>query len=455
MVLKQNTRSLTQGSITKEMILFSLPLVLGNLFQQLYNTVDSIIVGNFVGKDALAAVGTSTPLINLLIGFFMGVATGAGIVISRYYGAKKIEEMRKSIHTFCAFTLIIGFLMTIIGVLGSRTFLRWTGVPEDILPLADTYLKIYFGGIGATMIYNSGSGILRAVGDSRRPLYFLILSSLVNVALDFVFVVFFHMGVAGVAWATVLATALSAILVFVVLMRDEASYRVVLKEIKIYRDILMTIIKVGIPTGLQQTIVSLSNTMVMAYVNGFNSAAIAGFGSARKFDNLLTLPMQSYCLAITTFVSQNLGAKKPDRAKKGVLVCYAMCCVTTIVLGLPSFIFAENCMRIFVDDAEVIRYGAAMMRVVLPFYFVMGLNQVMMGAIRGIGLTTIPMGVSIFTHCLLRQLFLAVSMPLFKDVSLVYWSYPVTWSIAAGILTWYYFTSKKVKQRMFEASLAG
>lgn len=437
---------LTEGNIARQLIIFSVPLLIGNLFQQLYNTVDSIIVGNYVGGQALAAVGTSTPLINLLIGFFMGIAAGAGVIISRFYGAGKEEELISSVHTFAAFTLICGFVMTVIGVLGSRMFLGWIQAPADILADADTYLKIYFGGILFTMIYNSGSGILRAVGDSRNPLLFLVVSSLINVVLDLVFVIYFKMGTAGVAWATLIATAVSAFLVVFVLFRTKGQYRIIPSKIRIDKSMLKEIIRIGIPSGLQQMIVSFSNTLVQSYVNRFDYAAIAGFSSANKFDNFLGLPAQSFSLAITTFVSQNLGAKKLERAKKGIRVCLILSIVTVMMIGIPAYLFSDQCIRIFVDEEAVIAVGSTMMRTVIPFYFALCINQILMGAIRGAGVTTVPMIVSIFSFCIVRQIMLAVLMPIVNSVNLVFWSYSLTWLLCSFLYIAYYFKGNWLKK---------
>ncbi len=435
---KSKSGLMTEGSIVRQLILFSIPLLIGNLFQQLYNTVDSIIVGNYVGSEALAAVGTSTPLVNLLIGFFMGVAAGAGVIISRYFGARKKEELTLAVHTFAAFTIIFGVLMTVIGIALSPFFLRLIQTPENIFSDADAYLRIYFAGILFTMIYNSGSGILRAVGDSKRPLIFLIVSSVINVVLDLVFVINFDMGTAGVAWATLIATAVSSILVVIVLLQSKEDYRLIPSKIKVDRSMLGQIIRIGIPSGLQQMIVSFSNTLVQSYVNRFDYAAIAGFSSANKFDNFLSLPAQSFSLSITTFVGQNLGAKQLERVKRGVLICTIMSIIVVTSIGIPAYLFAEECIRVFADDAEVIRVGSTMMRTVIPFYFALCINQVLTGAIRGAGITTVPMMTAIFSFCIVRQIFLAVTMPIFNTVDLVFWSYALTWALCSVLLLIYY-----------------
>lgn len=435
---KKTKGLMTEGNIGKQLVLFAIPLLIGNLFQQLYNTVDSIVVGNYVGGQALAAVGTSTPIVNLLIGLFMGIAAGAGVIISRFYGARKLEELSSAVHTFAAFTLIVGVVMTVFGVLCSGMFLHLIGVPQEIFEDSNTYLKIYFGGVLFTMIYNSGSGILRAVGDSRNPLIFLVVSSVINVILDLVFVIKFKMGTAGVAWATLIATAVSAVLVVIVLVRSKDAYQLSLTKIRIDSGMLFEIIRIGIPSGLQSMIVSFSNTLVQGYVNRFNYAAIAGFSSANKFDNFLGLPSQSFSLAITTFVGQNLGAKKIDRVKRGVNVCLFMSMLMVIVIGIPAFIYAESCIKIFVDDPEVIRIGSTMMRTVIPFYAVLCINQTLMGAIRGAGVTTVPMFLSVFCYCVVRQLFLGVCMPIFNSVNVVFWSYSITWTLCSLLYVIYY-----------------
>ena len=382
---------MTSGVIWKELLLFSIPLLLGNLFQLLYNTVDSIVVGNFVGHQALAAVGASTPLINMLIGFFMGVAAGAGVLVSRFFGARKLEELHIAVHTFVAFTFLFGVLMMVAGITLTPLFLQWMGTPADIMDMAVLYLRIYFLGIIPTMLYNSGAGILQAVGDSRRPLCFLTIASVLNIILDLVFVIQLNMGVAGVAWATLIAQTVSCILVAVTLLRSKESYQIIPKKIRIDKPMLMQIVRLGIPSGLQQMIVSFSNVLVMSYVNRFGSAAIAGFSSANKFDNFLGLPVNSFMLAITTFVGQNMGAKQIERVKKGINTCMFMGIGIVIAIGIPAYLFSDLCIRMFSQEADVIYYGSWMMRTLVPFYSILNIAQVLTGAVRGTGNTTVPM----------------------------------------------------------------
>ena len=419
---------MTSGVIWKELLLFSIPLLLGNLFQLLYNTVDSIVVGNFVGHQALAAVGASTPLINMLIGFFMGVAAGAGVLVSRFFGARKLEELHIAVHTFVAFTFLFGVLMMVAGITLTPLFLQWMGTPADIMDMAVLYLRIYFLGIIPTMLYNSGAGILQAVGDSRRPLCFLTIASVLNIILDLVFVIQLNMGVAGVAWATLIAQTISCILVAVTLLRSKESYQIIPKKIRIDKPMLMQIVRLGIPSGLQQMIVSFSNVLVMSYVNRFGSAAIAGFSSANKFDNFLGLPVNSFMLAITTFVGQNMGAKQIERVKKGINTCMFMGIGIVIAIGIPAYLFSDLCIRMFSQEADVIYYGSWMMRTLVPFYSILNIAQVLTGAVRGTGNTTVPMLINVFYYCIIRQVFLAVAMMFVNSIVVVFWSYPLTWT---------------------------
>lgn len=429
---------MTSGVIWKELLLFSIPLLLGNLFQLLYNTVDSIVVGNFVGHQALAAVGASTPLINMLIGFFMGVAAGAGVLVSRFFGARKLEELHIAVHTFVAFTFLFGVLMMVAGITLTPLFLQWMGTPADIMDMAVLYLRIYFLGIIPTMLYNSGAGILQAVGDSRRPLCFLTIASVLNIILDLVFVIQLNMGVAGVAWATLIAQTVSCILVAVTLLRSKESYQIIPKKIRIDKPMLMQIVRLGIPSGLQQMIVSFSNVLVMSYVNRFGSAAIAGFSSANKFDNFLGLPVNSFMLAITTFVGQNMGAKQIERVKKGINTCMFMGIGIVIAIGIPAYLFSDLCIRMFSQEADVIYYGSWMMRTLIPFYSILNIAQVLTGAVRGTGNTTVPMLINVFYYCIIRQVFLAVAMMFVNSIVVVFWSYPLTWTLSAVTLFIYY-----------------
>ena len=380
--MKGNTQDLTKGSIVKAIILFSVPLLIGNLFQQLYNAVDSYVVGNYVGKVALAAVGASTPIINMLIGFFMGISTGAGVVIAQFFGAGDLSKMKKAIHNSIALTLVIGVVLTVIGLVFNDPILKAIGVPSDVFSEASTYLSIYFWSLIFVMIYNMGSGILRSVGDSKRPLYFLIFSSIINIVLDFLFVKNFGFGVAGAGYATLIAQAISAIMVMYVLMKTEDSYKVVLKDIKFDKEILLKIIKIGLPTGFQQSIVSLSNVIVQSYINVYGASVIAGYSVTIKIDGFVNLPLQ---------------------------------------------------------EKDVIDAGRLMQLTFLPFYIFLPINQVINGVLRGAGRSAVPMYVMIFSFVFLRQIYLFLVTKVTSDVVYVFLGWPTTWVVCSLIFIVYFF----------------
>lgn len=429
---------MTEGVIWKELLFFSIPLLLGNLFQQLYNTVDSIIVGNFCGKNALAAVGSSNPIINLLVSFFMGLSIGAGVIISRYFGARDQEKLHDAVHTSIALTLAAGIFMTIFGYLASPLVLELVGTPAKVMDNSVLYLQVYFLGILGVMLYNMGSGILRAIGDSKNPLYFLIISSLTNIVLDLLFVVTFDMGIAGAAWATLISQCLSAVLTMILLVRSKAEYRVILKDIKMKKDMLISIIRIGLPSGIQNAIVSFSNVIVQKNINSFGASAMAGCGSYTKIDGFAILPVMSFSMAMTTFVGQNMGAKKYDRVKQGAKTGMIMSCSITAAIALILFLFAPNILRIFSDDKQVLYYGILMMRTVVPGYLFLAISHALSGVIRGAGLTTVPMIVMVCCWCFLRMAWILSMMPIFHDIRVVFWGYTLTW-LASCICMYAYY----------------
>lgn len=426
------------GVIWKQIFLFSIPLLLGNLFQQLYNAVDSIIVGNYIGSQALAAVGSSAPVINLLISFFMGLSIGAGIIISRYYGARNIDGLQEAVHTSLAITFIAGIAMTFIGVLLSPYILQWVGTPDDVMSSSVLYLRIYFLGILSVMTYNMGSGILRAVGDSKNPLYFLIVSSIINVVLDYVFVVYFHMGVAGVGWATLIAQTVSALLTLALLIRTKAEYRVNFRHIRLHKHMVYEIIRLGLPSAVQNAIVSFSNVIVQSNINAFGSLAMAGCGSYTKIDGFAILPVMSYSMALTTFTGQNIGAQKYDRIKKGAKTGMIMSILTTICITILLLLLGPNVLAIFSQDQRVIEYGLYMMHVLAPGYIFLAISHALSGIIRGAGVTTIPMVVMVCCWCGLRMAWILISVPLFHDIGVVFLGWPITWIASALWLFLYY-----------------
>lgn len=440
---------MTEGVIWKELLLFSVPLLLGNLFQQLYNAVDSVVVGNYIGAQALAAVGSSAPVINLLVSFFMGLSVGAGVIISRYFGARNQQGLQDSIHTSLALSLAAGVFMTIFGILFSPTILRWIGTPTDVMDSSVLYLRIYFGGILSVMLYNMGSGILRAVGDSKNPLYFLMISSVTNILLDLLFVIVFKMGIAGVGWATLIAQTISAILTLLLLIKTKQEYKVVLKKIRFHKDQLIEIIRLGLPSGIQNGVVSFSNVIVQSNINAFGSLAMAGCGAYTKIDGFAILPVMSYSMALTTFTGQNMGAKKYDRVKQGARSGILMSLLTTIAISALLLIFGEQVLSIFSDNAKVISYGLYMMRILAPFYIFLAISHAFNGIIRGAGITTIPMIVMITCWCGMRMTWILLSVPIFHDIGVVFMGWPLTWAASALWLFIYYKKGNWMKRSMY------
>ena len=438
----KNRGLMTEGVIWKEILLFSIPLLLGNLFQQLYNAVDSVVVGNYIGAQALAAVGSSAPVINLLVSFFMGLAVGAGVIISRYFGARKKEELHIAVHTSLALTFAAGLVMTLIGVLISPYVLQWVGTPSDVMESSVLYLRIYFLGILSVMVYNMGSGILRAVGDSRNPLYFLIVSSVTNIILDMLFVIVFHMGIAGVGWATLIAQTISAVLTMLLLMRTKEEYQVKLKHIRFHKHMLYEIVRLGLPSGLQNAIVSFSNVIVQSNINAFGSLAMAGCGSYTKIDGFAILPVMSYSMALTTFTGQNMGAKKYDRVKQGAKTGILMSVITIVCISALLLMLGPKVLAIFSSDPTVINYGLYMMHVLAPGYIFLAISHAFNGIIRGAGITTVPMIVMVTCWCGLRMAWILTSVPLFHDIGVVFMGWPLTWIASALWLFLYYRKGK-------------
>lgn len=441
---------MTSGNIYKKIALFAIPLLLGNFFQLMYNTIDSIVVGNYVGKEALAAVGASTPIINLLIAFFQGLATGAGVVVSRYYGARKQEEESKAIHSFLLFSILFGIALSIVGYFVSPAILRMMNTPSDYYNDADGYLAIYFLGATFLIVYNAGTGILQAVGDSKNPLYFLIATSILNIFLDLLFVKGFGMGVDGAAWATIISECISMLLVINLLMRTKNEYKVTLKNLKIDFSILKQIVEIGVPAGLQGMIVSVSNVIVMAYINQFGSSGVAGFSCSNKIDNFMGLPVNSLMLAITTFVGQNLGARQYERVKQGVRAALVMSISIVVTLGVFVFLFSDSLMRIFTSDMDVIEDGTIILRIMCPCYIFLCFHQVYSGALRASGRSSVPMITSIIAFVVMRQIFLAVAIPLYHHISIIGIGYSFTWAMAALMTGIYYFTSNWLQKAMRE-----
>lgn len=424
---KTKSFMMTEGVIWKQLLTFSIPLLIGNLFQQLYNTVDSVVVGRYIGSQALAAVGSSNSLINLIIGMFMGIATGAGVIISQYYGADDRPKLQWAVHTCIALSVIGGIILTVLGIAASPVILGWMGTPQEVMESSVIYFRIFFGGSLFNLVYNMGAGILRAVGDSKRPLYFLCISSVVNIVLDLVFVVVFHMGVAGVGYATIIAQMVSAVLVMLALIKSKEGYRVELSKLKIDMRMTKRILKIGIPSGIQQSIISLSNVIVQANINGFGAAAMAGYGAYCKIDGFVMLPLQSFCMAATTFTGQNIGAGNISRVKKGMVHGLFIGSLYTILISVVLFFQVDKVLAIFSSDAEVIRYGHITMYALLPFYGTMMVHNVLMGSFRGAGRTVATMLISVGNMCVLRMIYINLLVPFFPSYEAVLLCYPITW----------------------------
>lgn len=432
-------QSMTEGSIGKGLISFAVPIFLGNLFQQLYNTADTLIVGNFLGKEALAAVASSGNLIFMMVGFLSGVAMGAGVLIAKHYGAKDYARMRTAIHTDLAFCLIAGLTLTVVGVLLSPQILRWMGTPENVLPNSIAYFQTYFLGSCASFLYNVCTGILQAVGDSRHPLYYLIVSSCVNVTLDLFFVGVLHWGVASAALATVISQVISATLCLRKLLTTTEVYRVNLREIRLDLSVLKQIVSFGLPSGIQNSVIAFANVLVQSNINAFGDSAMAGCGSYAKLEGFAFLPVTCFSMALSTFVSQNLGAKQHKRVKKGAKLGIVCAMLIAELIGVLIFTFAPVLVSLFNNDADVVGFGTMQARVISLFYCLLALNHCMAGILRGAGKATVPMVVMLASWCLLRVTYITITIRLIPHIVVIFAAYPLTWTVSAIVFVVYYF----------------
>lgn len=428
---------MTEGSIWKKILFFSIPLILGNLFQQLYNTVDSIIVGNYIGSEALAAVGSSGSLINLLIGFCIGASAGAGVVIAQFYGAQDREGVRKAVHTTIAIAIAAGAVLTVVGIVATPILLKAMGTPQEVFDQASIYLKVYFGGILFSVVYNMSAGILNAVGNSKRSLVYLMIAATSNIFLDLLFVVVLKMGIVGVAIATDISQLLSCIFIILFLVRSEDVYRVKLKDIRCYDNLLGKILKIGLPTGVQNIVISLSNVIVQSSVNSFGAVAMAGFAAYIKVDGFNILPVLSFSMAATTFVGQNVGAGRLDRVKKGMYVSVAMGIIYTVCTGILLLAFAPQVIGVFTQNGKVVEYGVYIMKFFCPFYWMLGILHILAGTIRGTGKTMQAMVVFLFSLCIFRVLWIWGAMSLSHKIGGVMLGYPLSWLVGLVMILIY------------------
>ena len=437
--LASKSMDMTTGSIWKLLLSFSVPLLIGNLFQQLYNTVDSLVVGNFVGTEALAAVGSTTCIINTMVMFFTGTSIGATVVISRHYGAHDDRKLHLAVETTMMVTFIASILFTGIGVLFTPFMLRFMSTPEDVLPSASEYLRIYFSGISGLLIYNMGSAVLRAVGDTRRPLLFLCFSSILNTVLDLIFVIVFDLGIAGVAYATILSQFISAALVLVVLTLDGGSYHLVWQDLRIDRPTFRQILSIGLPAGFQQSLTSFSNVYVQSYVNYFGSACMAGWSCYTKIDQFIFLPLQSMNQAATTFVSQNIGAQDIKRAKRGSMTAFYMSTAITIAISAILWFTAGQFVSLFNQDPSVISYGVLFIHTNSTLTFTCCATQIFSGSLRGAGDSKTPMLVMLFSYVLFRQIYLYVITQFINTPAVVGFGYPLGWIVCSLLTSYFYF----------------
>lgn len=451
----KNTELMTEGSIFRNLLFFAIPLILGNLLQQTYNAVDSIIVGNYVGSNALAAVGAGTSLINLLIAFGQGAAVGAGVIIAQYLGARDAKNIKKAVHTSVAIALVLGVVLTILGLLFTRRILILMSTPAEVLDDAASYLQVFSVGLVFNVLYNMAAGILNSAGNSKRSLIYLAAAAVTNIVMDIVLIVFCNMGVVGAAVATDLSQAVSCILAFGFLIRVPDDYKVVLKDIRIHRQMMLRVIRIGLPTGIQNMVISLSNILLQSSVNGFGAAAMAGFCAYLKIDGFTVLPALSFSMAITTFVGQNYGAGIYSRLKKGVLVTVIMCTVYTVISGAALLIFAHGVMHLFSSDESVIEYGIAAMKYFCPFYWILGLMHALGGAVRGTGHSMPPMVIMLVSMCLFRIAWILLVLPFFETIDGIFVLYPVTWGIGAVLMIIYFFTAEWLGGKRFLAKTEG
>lgn len=428
---------MTEGSIWKKILFFSIPLILGNLFQQLYNTVDSIIVGNYIGSEALAAVGSSGSLINLLIGFCIGASAGAGVVSAQFYGAQDREGVRKAVHTTIAIAIAAGAVLTVVGIVATPILLKAMGTPQEVFDQASIYLKVYFGGILFSVVYNMSAGILNAVGNSKRSLVYLMIAATSNIFLDLLFVVVLKMGIVGAAIATDISQLLSCIFIILFLVRSEDVYRVKLKDIRCYDNLLGKILKIGLPTGVQNIVISLSNVIVQSSVNSFGAVAMAGFAAYIKVDGFNILPVLSFSMAATTFVGQNVGAGRLDRVKKGMYVSVAMGIIYTVCTGILLLTFAPQVIGVFTQNGKVVEYGVYIMKFFCPFYWMLGILHILAGTIRGTGKTMQAMVVFLFSLCIFRVLWIWGAMSVSHKIGGVMLGYPLSWLVGLVMILIY------------------
>ncbi len=447
-----SVNQITEGVIWKQLLLFFFPIMLGTLFQQLYNTADAVVVGRFVGTQALAAVGGSTgQIVNLIVGFFVGLSSGATVIIARYYGAKNKKELNDALHTAAALSIIGGIVITIVGISLTPFMLKLMNTPKDVIKGSAAYLKIYFAGIIFVFIYNVGSAILRAVGDSTRPLYFLIVCCFLNIFLDVLLVVGFHMGIAGAALATVISQAVSAILVIYTLMKSKDMYCLKPKKIRFHKFLLVSIITIGLPAGIQSIMYNLSNMIIQTSLNDLGTNAMAAYTAFGKIDAIYWMISGAFSVAITTFIGQNYGAGKYHRMKRSVTVCLFMDFIASLLVSILLLCLGEYLLRMFTTDPEVIKIGMKIIHIIAPSYVLFIFIEILSSALRGIGNVLVPMLMTCTGVCLLRIIWIFLVIPKKPDISDILLCYPISWGLTATLfVVYYYFNQKKFYKKHTE-----
>ena len=436
--MHSDRNTLTEGSIWKKILLFALPIFWGNVFQQCYHAFDSWTVGKFIGDTALAAVSSSGNLIHMFVGFFNGVAMGAGVIIAKFYGARDYKGMRTAIHTDVAFGLTAGIALTVVGVAATPTILGWMNTPSDVLPQSITYFRFYFCGAVFTVMYNVFVGILHAVGDSKHPLYYLIAATLINVVLDLLFVAVLKLGVGAAAMATTISQGVSAVLCFIRLIRVKEPYHLDIKAIRVDFGCLKSIVRFGLPSGIQNSVIGIANLVVQTNINSFGSAAMAGCGATSKIEGFAFLPVTCFSMALSTFVGQNLGAHKHDRVRKGVGFAIACSCIMAELIGIVSYIYAPQLIGFFNDNPEVVSFGTQHMRVMSLFYCMLAFSHCMAGIMRGAGKAMVPMVTMLACWCVLRVTYITIAIQYVNRLTTVSWAYPLTWSCSSIIFLIYF-----------------
>lgn len=439
-----NVNQITEGVIWRQLLLFFFPIVFGTFFQQLYNTIDTVIVGHFVGKEALASVGgSSTQIINLIVGFFTGLSSGASVVIAQFFGAKDERTVHQSLHTAYAFSIAGSIVISILGIILAPSMLEWMHTPEEIMADSAMYLRIYFAGILFVFIYNMGSSVLRATGDSKHPLYYLIFCCFMNIILDVLFVVVFHMGVLGVALATFISQACSAVLVTRKLMVSEGILKLFIRQIRLHKSVLKSQLRIGLPAGFQSVMYSITNVIIQAALNDFGTNTAAAWSVFGKLDAVFWMVSSAFGISITTFVGQNYGAKKTDRIKRSTRVCLGIDFLVSAVLVIFLVLARTFLFRLFTNDAEVIRIGCEMLLLITPWYVVFVIIEILSGSLRGIGDVVIPMIITMCGVCLLRVIWIIGALKIKPTIPVIIFSYPVTWILTAILFIIYYFYRMK------------